>query len=85
MVDFLETMFFGGVYLNIVLALFNLIPIPPLDGSHVLASLLPPEVALQYRRVGFVGIIAILLLLRVPAISEGFHSLIMMVTAPPPY
>lgn len=36
--------FFAAVMLiNIILGLFNLIPIPPLDGSHVLASLLPKE------------------------------------------
>lgn len=33
------------VYLNIILAVFNLIPVPPLDGSHVLAGLLPVQQA----------------------------------------
>jgi len=31
------------VYINIILALFNLVPLPPLDGSHILFSLLPPS------------------------------------------
>ncbi|MCX5888833.1 MAG: site-2 protease family protein [Deltaproteobacteria bacterium] len=35
-------MAYFGVIINIFLALFNLIPIPPLDGSHILAILLPP-------------------------------------------
>ena len=37
-----------GVSINIFLALFNLIPIPPLDGSHILAILLPRELARLY-------------------------------------
>ncbi len=41
----LATLAYYGVSINIFLALFNLIPIPPLDGSHILAMLLPPEPA----------------------------------------
>jgi Zn-dependent protease len=37
-----------GVTLNIVLALFNLVPLPPLDGSHVLQWLLPPRLGERY-------------------------------------
>jgi Zn-dependent protease len=33
------------VLINIVLALFNLVPLPPLDGSHILFSLLPPSMS----------------------------------------
>jgi Zn-dependent protease len=33
------------VLINIVLALFNLVPLPPLDGSHILFSLLPPRLS----------------------------------------
>lgn len=39
------------VFLNILLALFNLIPIPPLDGSKILSALLPRSLALSYARV----------------------------------
>jgi Zn-dependent protease len=41
--------------LNIGLGLFNLIPIPPLDGSHVLENLLPPGAAQKYRQFGRYG------------------------------
>jgi Zn-dependent protease len=38
------------VYINILLALFNMIPIPPLDGSKILTSVLPYHAQVQYRR-----------------------------------
>ena len=41
-----------GVYLNWILIIFNLLPIPPLDGSHVMKYLLPPAWSLQYSQFG---------------------------------
>jgi len=79
---FLMQMFLGGVYLNVGLAVFNLIPIPPLDGSHVLASLLPEDMADGYRRVGFLGILLILFLMRVPAFNAAFGYVLNAVFAP---
>ncbi len=49
-----------GIFLNLILAVFNLIPIPPLDGSHVVAALLPPPMAYAYRSVGQVGLLILL-------------------------
>jgi Zn-dependent protease len=49
-----------GVILNLILAIFNLIPLPPLDGSHVLYHALPPSVRGRYRELGRYGL-AILL------------------------
>ena len=45
-----QLVFFTGVSLNVVLMLFNLIPIAPLDGSHVLFDVLDPRTARQVRR-----------------------------------
>jgi Zn-dependent protease len=47
-----------------MLIAFNLIPIPPLDGSHVVKYLLPPRLAMQYQRIGFAGIIILILIVR---------------------
>ncbi|MYA11620.1 MAG: site-2 protease family protein [Gemmatimonadetes bacterium] len=45
-----------GVFINLILAYFNLIPIPPLDGSHVLYHLLPSSLGDRYRAMGRYGI-----------------------------
>jgi Zn-dependent protease len=75
-VEFLMKMFYGGIYLNIVLAVFNLIPVPPLDGSHVLAALLPVRLARGFRSIGFAGILLIIFVMRVPFVSGTFRTII---------
>jgi Zn-dependent protease len=51
-----------GCTINIFLALFNLIPIPPLDGSHLVSAFLPYNMLQYYRYLEPVGFIIILLL-----------------------
>jgi Zn-dependent protease len=56
-------MLFGLAEINIVLGVFNLIPIPPLDGSRILAGLLPDSLAAAYVRLepyGFFILIALI-------------------------
>lgn len=53
------TMFQYGVLINLVLMVFNLVPIPPLDGSHVFYYLLPPELGARYRALGMYGMFII--------------------------
>jgi Zn-dependent protease len=48
--------------INIVLAVFNLIPVPPLDGSHVLRHLLPASAQRVYDTVGWLGLLALIYL-----------------------
>lgn len=80
---FLIQMFLSGIILNVSLAVFNMIPIPPLDGSHVLANMLPDEAAFRYRQIGFTGIFIILLLFNfVPGFSQLFISIIGFVAEP---
>ncbi len=56
----LQRMFFWGIWLNALLAFFNLIPIPPLDGSHILYHFLPAQVAAKYRELSRYGILILL-------------------------
>jgi Zn-dependent protease len=59
----------AGIYINVMLMILNLIPIPPLDGGRVLSGLLPKRWALAYDRVepwGFL-IVGLLLITRVLA------------------
>jgi len=58
----LQRMAHAGMWLNLVLAFFNLIPIPPLDGSHVFYHLLPPDAGLKYRRIAALGFLPIIAL-----------------------
>ncbi len=58
----LQTMMWAGMRLNLILAFFNLIPIPPLDGSHVFYHLLPPGAGLKYLQLYMLGFIPILLI-----------------------
>lgn len=52
-----------GVMINLVLMLLNLIPIPPLDGSRVVASFLSPAMAYQFNKLEVYGFLILVLLL----------------------
>lgn len=52
-----------GVIINLYLMLFNLMPIPPLDGSRIIMPLLPPRLQLLYSQLEPYGFILILLLI----------------------
>jgi Zn-dependent protease len=79
LVPALQQMAYLGLYLNLILAVFNLIPIPPLDGSHVVFQFLPPKLGLRYREVGRYGLGIIMLLVFV--FPGGLNVLLWPVSA----
>lgn len=53
-------LFYMGIWLNLLLAAFNLIPLPPLDGSHVIRHFLPYKALRVYDSLGMISLILIL-------------------------
>ena len=59
----LQRMMSWGIWLNLILCFFNLIPIPPLDGSHLFYHILPPAWGPRYRQLGQFGYLPLMILL----------------------
>jgi Zn-dependent protease len=69
----LQRMMFFGMWVNTSLAFFNFIPIPPLDGSHVLKHMLPPAAGMRFRQLYFLGVIPIMLIVwLLPGVVNAF-------------
>lgn len=54
------------IHINLLLAIFNLIPIPPLDGSKIVAMFLPDREAAMYLSISSIGILIIFFLIAFP-------------------
>jgi Zn-dependent protease len=79
----LQAMMVMGVRLNMMLFAFNLLPIPPLDGSQVLKHALPPAWAMRYQRIGLygVGVLVLILWVAPQLLSLWLHPAIVFGTA----
>jgi Zn-dependent protease len=64
-----------SISINLILGLFNLLPIPPLDGSHIVASLLPPHLGEQYRSLGFVGMFLLVAMMATGVVGAVINPL----------
>lgn len=65
-----------SVWVNVMLGLFNLIPLPPLDGSHLLYALIPDSWHAAYVTFQKFSFIALLLLIMVPSFNIAFQKAI---------
>ena len=65
-------MFMQGIWINVILAVFNLIPVPPLDGSRIVAGLVPDtwnHGYEQFERIGPMLLLGLVLLASVTGVS----------------
>ncbi|MCK4810336.1 MAG: site-2 protease family protein [Candidatus Omnitrophica bacterium] len=59
--------FIWGLLINLILMIFNILPIPPLDGSRIVTSFLPHKYAYQYLKLEMIGFVLIVIL-----VASGF-------------
>ena len=64
--DYVVNIFWYGVFINIFLFAFNLLPIPPLDGSHILFDIYPNKITGALLNLGLYGSIILLVLIYSP-------------------
>ena len=64
------------VWLNVALMLFNLLPLPPLDGSNALRSLLPAGMLESYDRLAPFGVVLVFAIFMLPGVSGAFSRLV---------
>lgn len=81
--EFILNLFIFGIQINVVLAFFNLIPLPPLDGSGIVMGFLSAEWAWRYRQLGRYGFFILLGLILLPRFIPGFPNIIGMFVLKP--
>lgn len=76
-------MLFSFVLVNVFLALFNLLPIPPFDGGHVVEGLLPRSLAARWQQLGRFGFLLLIgLLVVLPMLVPGADLVARLVVPP---
>ena len=81
--QFVTLNLFNFITINIFLALFNMLPIPPFDGSHIVEGLLPRSMVAGYegmRRYGFLLVLVLIVVL--PRLIPGFEPVGKLVVPP---
>lgn len=79
-VSVLVTMAKIGVQINLILMVLNLIPVPPLDGSRVVASILPPKAAISFNRIEPFGFLILIALLALGVLGRVLFPVVLTLT-----
>lgn len=72
----LNSTLIASVWINLVLCIFNFLPIPPLDGSRILAGVLPPALARSYASIERYGFVLLIILAATGVLSRLIIPLI---------
>lgn len=72
----LNSTLIASVWINLVLGIFNFLPIPPLDGSRILAGILPPDLARFYASIERYGFVLLIILAASGVLSKLIIPLI---------
>jgi Zn-dependent protease len=64
------------IIINVILCIFNLIPVPPLDGSKIVMAFLPDDIAMKYESIAPFGIFIIIILLMLNIIDMIFRPIL---------
>lgn len=78
---FLQNMLFMGIGINLILMIVNLIPLPPLDGSHIITRILPYPYDYKYMSLARYGMF-ILLILMLTGFLSGIVQFFLQITLP---
>ncbi|MFH1856976.1 MAG: site-2 protease family protein [Candidatus Omnitrophota bacterium] len=76
---FITQLFMSGIFINIFLGVFNLVPIPPMDGSRVVTGILPNELAASYLKLEPFGFIIVLAMLYFGLIDKVILPLVIFI------
>jgi Zn-dependent protease len=72
---------FAGIMINSMLMALNLLPLPPLDGSRVVAALLPGRLSWMYQRIEPYGLIILLLLMMSGLLGKILYPALSLIEA----
>jgi Zn-dependent protease len=68
----------AGIFVNVLIGLFNLFPVLPLDGGRIISSLLPPRIAYSYSRLEPYGLIILILLVATGVLGRVLGPLLVL-------